>query len=167
MGVMTQGSWSRQVSAGQGRVGDHRTGLPGGPPPQSAGGLGPGLQRPRRTPTLGPPERVREPSLSRYKAGRDRVCLKRVTREAHHGPSLGARPWRRLPRSRQPAGPLGPGDEAPRAGGSTRGGSAAGEGVPVGLQAALARVCGPDGTPPAPPTPGSSVNLREIQSLAR
>lgn len=169
MGVMTQGSWSRQVSAGQEGVGDHCTGVPGGPPPQSAGGPGPGLQRPRRTPTLGPPERVREPSLSRYKAGRDRVCLKRVTREAHHGPSLGARPWRRLPCARQPAGPLGPGEEAPRAGGSTRGGSAAGdgEGVPVGLRAALAGVCGPDVTPPAQPTPGSSVSLRGIQSLAR
>lgn len=63
------------------------------PPLQSAGGLGSGLQesfQAQRLPTLHPPGHIREPSLSRFQAGRGRVCLKCVTRPPR--PQLGDAP---------------------------------------------------------------------------
>ena len=117
---------------------------------QSAGGLGSGLQesfQTQRLPTLHPPGRIREPSLSRYQAGRGRVCLKCVTRPPR--PQLGDAPvCGEAAFIKATSRPTGTRRGSPKGGRKHQGrqcGPVMGRGCPWDSWAALSRACRAEG----------------------
>lgn len=120
------------------------------PPLQSAGDLGSGLQesfQAQSLPTLHPPGRIREPSLSLYEAGRGRVCLKCVTRPPR--PQLGGAPvCGEAALIKATSRPTGTRRGSPTGGQKHQGqqcGPVMGRGCPWDHRAALSRACGTEG----------------------